>query len=250
MSDNLFQEVLKDARGVEEKLLGPTYPYYKNVKMPEDIGMSSKGTLSATAKDVDGLIAYVELLVSGGGKASSTGKPLGNKFFLKTGAKCLDKDSDQKVDRYIYVNNVPTGNIPFISNGLGVNFAEFKGLIPGTMSNLNVINPFAIMQGFLGGSTPDCQQITMETIDINNNRSEETHYVTTIDIQNMDPCIFKDKKNPVNDKKCKETFENYKETKYDDNVLGMPDDSLVQFYFATLAGLSIYLLYRIANRNK
>ena len=111
MSNNVFQEVLTDVKGVEEKLLGPTYPYYKNVKMPDDIGMSSKGSLSATAKDVEGLIAYVELLVSGGGKASSTGKPLGNKFFLKTGAKCVDKETEEQVDRYIYVNNVPTGNI-------------------------------------------------------------------------------------------------------------------------------------------
>ena len=31
MSD-LFKEVLDDAKGVEEKLLGPTYPYYKNIK--------------------------------------------------------------------------------------------------------------------------------------------------------------------------------------------------------------------------
>jgi hypothetical protein len=27
---NLFEEVLKDAKGVEEKLLGPSYAYYKN----------------------------------------------------------------------------------------------------------------------------------------------------------------------------------------------------------------------------
>ena len=31
---NLFQDVLKDAKGVEEKLLGPSYPYYKNIKLP------------------------------------------------------------------------------------------------------------------------------------------------------------------------------------------------------------------------
>ncbi len=250
MSNNVFQEVLTDVKGVEEKLLGPTYPYYKNVKMPDDIGMSSKGSLSATAKDVEGLIAYVELLVSGGGKASSTGKPLGNKFFLKTGAKCVDKETEEQVDRYIYVNNVPTGNIPFISNGLGVNFKEFKGLIPGTMSNLNVINPFAILQSFLGGANQECQQITMQTIDVNNNRSEETHYVTTIDIQNMDPCVFPDKKNPVNNKKCKETFQNYTERKYDVNMLAMPADPLTKLYFGLLAALGIYTVYRVANRHK
>ncbi len=248
---NIFQEVLTDVKGVEERMLGPTYPYYKNIKTPTEIGMSTKGSLSATAKDVDGLINYVELLVSGGGKASSTGRPLGNKFFLKTGAKCTDKETNQEVDRYIYVNNVPTGNIPFISSGMGVNFKEFKGLIPGTMSDLNVINPFAIMQSFLSGSNPECQQVTMETIDINNNRSSETNYMTTIDIQNMDPCIFPNKKNPVTNQKCRETFQNYSDERYEENEISeLPEDFLSQFYFASLAGLGIYLLYKVANKHK
>ena len=50
---NLFEEVLNDAKGVEEKLLGPSYPYYKNIKMPSDIGMSDKGTIKALGKDIE-----------------------------------------------------------------------------------------------------------------------------------------------------------------------------------------------------
>ncbi|MEI6898382.1 MAG: hypothetical protein WCL00_00775, partial [Bacteroidota bacterium] len=67
----------------KEKYMGPDYPYYKYIKTTSDIGMSDKGTLSQLGKNIDGLINYVELLVSGGGKASATGQPLGNKFFLK-----------------------------------------------------------------------------------------------------------------------------------------------------------------------
>ena len=78
---NIFQEVLNDAEGVQNELLGPTYPYYKNIKSPSQIGMSDKGTIQQMSNNVNGLINYVELLVSGGGKASATGKPLGNKFF-------------------------------------------------------------------------------------------------------------------------------------------------------------------------
>jgi hypothetical protein len=160
---NLMEEIMQDANAVQEKLLGPTYPYYKNIKTPSEIGMSTKGSLSAVANDITGLIAYVEVLVTGKSKASATGGPLGNKFFLKTGAKCMDKSNNKQVDRYIYVNNVPVGNIPFISSGLDVNFSEFKGLIPGTMGNLNVLNPFSIMSAFLAGSTPECQELTMLT---------------------------------------------------------------------------------------
>ena len=54
------------------------------------------------------------MLVTGKGRASKTGKPLGNKFFLKTGGQCnpIDKKGNT-VDRYLYINNVPDGSIPF-----------------------------------------------------------------------------------------------------------------------------------------
>ena len=93
---NIFQDVLTDAKGVEEKLLGPTYPYYKNIRTPSDIGMSDRGTLPQMSRNINGLIQYVELLVSGNSQASATGGPLGNKFFLQTGAKCaaVDKCTD------------------------------------------------------------------------------------------------------------------------------------------------------------
>ena len=253
---NLFQEVLNDAGGVEQKLLGPTYPYYKNIKTPSEIGMSDKGTLQQMGKDIDGLIQYVELLVTGNSRASTTGGPLGNKFFLKTGAKCaaIDKCSNpndastcEQTDRFIYVNNVPVGNIPFISSGLGVNFSEFKGLIPGAMGNLNVLNPFAIMRAFLSGSTPPCQQITMQTIDVNNNKSSESHYVTLSDIQSMDPCIFQNGKNPATGDKCRETF---KTGVAANSSPAMSDDPIDQVYFASLAGLGVYILYRIMDKSQ
>jgi hypothetical protein len=103
---NVFEEVLKDAQGVQERLLGPTYPYQNNIKSPSEIGMSDKGTIKQMGKNIDGLIDYVELLVTGKSKASATGGPLGNKFFLKTGGKCVDVATDNEVDRYIYINNV------------------------------------------------------------------------------------------------------------------------------------------------
>jgi len=245
---NVFEDVLNDAQGVEEKLLGPSYPYYKNIKMPNEIGMTDKGTLKALGKDIDGLIQYVELLVSGKSKASATGGPLGNKFFLKTGAKCVDNKTNEQVDRYIYVNNIPDGSIPFISNGLGVNFKDFRGLIPGAMGNLSVLNPFNILQAFLSGGTPPCQEITMETVDINNNKSSETHYVTLVDIGNMNPCSFSDKTNPKTGVKCKESFSTYNLNEGEE--FPFPNDTFDQLYFAGLGGLGIYILYKLMEKAK
>ena len=249
MANNMFKEVLTNAKAAKEKYIGPDYPYYKYIKTPSEIGMSGKGSLSQLGKDIDGLINYVELLVSGGGEASATGRPLGNKFFLKTGGKCRDIKTNQDVDRYIYIDNVPAGNIPFISSGVGVNFSEFKGLIPGTISNLNAFNPMEMFQAFLSGPKPDCQELKMETIDIYNNKSVESHFVTLIDIKNTDPCIFPDKKNPITNDKCRETFSNLKQEECY-NCYKIPKDAISQIYFASLGILSVYILYGIMVKNK
>jgi hypothetical protein len=248
---NLFQEIKNDANEVQDRLLGPTYPYYNNIKTPKQIGMSSKGDMKTLGKNIDGLIDYVEVLVTGKSKASETGQPLGNKFFLKTGGKCKDTSSDasnnEQVDRYIYINNVPNGNIPFISAGLGTNFDDARGLIPGAMSNLNVLNPFNIMQAFMTGPNPECEAITMETIDTDNNKSTETHYVAKVDIRNMDPCSFSDKKNPVSNKKCRET---YTTTNDNDNDISLPDDPLSQIYFISLSFVGLYIFYKVMQKSR
>jgi len=240
---NIFQEVLTNAKAAEEKYIGPNYPYYKYIRTPTEIGISNEGSLSTLGNNIDGLIAYVELLVSGDGKASATGKPLGNKMFVKTGAKCKNKITQQEVDRYIYINNVPQKNIPLISSDVGGNL---KGLIPGTISNLNAFNPMELFQAFLSDSKPDCQELKMETIDIYNNKSTESHFVTLIDIQNMDPCSFIDKKNPITKVQCQETFTNLNQNNEHFNV---PKDPISQLYFASVGVLGIYILYGIMVKN-
>lgn len=250
-TNNIFQEVLTDANGVQNNLLGPTYPYYSNIKSPSQLGMGTKGTIDQMTKDVDGLIDYVQVLVSGQSNASTTGQPLGNKFFLNTGAKCnactdpSNSSTCQQQDRYIYIDNVPSGDIPIISNTSGMNFSEFKGLIPGAMGNLNVLNPYSIMTAFLSGSNPQCQPLTMQTISNDNVKSSETHYVTLVDINNMDPCSFSNGINPVSGVKCSEGFTNYDKQKY-----VMPDDPLAQLYFASLGALGLFILYRLMDKAK
>jgi hypothetical protein len=201
--------------------------------------------LSALGKDINGLINYVTLLVEGDSKASATGQPLGNKFFLKTGAKCMANDTNQEVDRYIYVDNVPDGSIPFISQGLGMNFSDFRGLIPGAMSDLSVLNPFAIMQSFLSGSMPPCQKLTMQIIDVSNNVSTETNYVTLVDIQNMNPCTFQNGTNPISGKSCKEAFYTA-----ENREIKLPKDPLAQIYFLSLSLVAVYVLYKIIEKGK
>jgi hypothetical protein len=194
----------------ENSLTGPDYQYFKQIKTPSELGMTSKGASLTT--DFVGLVEYVKLLVSGDSKASVTGKPLGNKFFLKTMGQCTAVDTKELVPRYLYFNNVPEGNIPFISGALGVNFKEFRGIVPGAISDLNAFNPASIYRSLTSGVNPDCQNITLEVIDNNNNKGTETHYVALEDIQGMDPCGMPNGTNPVTGQRCRETFQNWVES--------------------------------------
>jgi hypothetical protein len=230
--------------------LGSDYPYYKYIKSPAAMGMSSKGDMDTLGKDVYGIQQYIDLLFSGNSKASATGKPLGNKFFINTGSTCMSTDTSKEVDRYIYINNVPSGNIPFLSSVAGN--TDAKGLFPGVLTNLNVFNPYELMNAFNTNITPSCIPVKLETIDNNNAKSSETHYIATMDIENMDPCIFSNKINPVTKAKCTESFVPGmpKSIASDAESIMLPDDPVVQLYYAGLSALGIYILYRVMNKSK
>ena len=249
---NFFKEVAKDAKKVEEALLGPDYKYWENIKTPKEIGMSDDGNLGALATDIGGLINYVELLVTGKTKASATGGPLGNKFFLKTGATCKDIKTGEDTTRYIYVNNIPIGNIPFISDGMGVDFTEFEGLIPGAMSKVGDINPMAIFGAFMSGPDPDCREIELDTVDVNNKKSSESHHITDDDLQKMDPCLFQERRNPITNKKCRETFSTIRRNPppNDNSEYKLPKDGISKLFFIFMACLVLYMIYEAANRKK
>jgi len=232
------------------------YPYQNNIRRPDQLSMSDRGTMPQLGRNIDALEEYVKILVSGNSRASSTGGPLGNKYFLKTGSQCKAVDTCKKdnsgsssceeADRYIYINNVPTGNIPFISSGMNVNFTEFRGLIPGSIEALNVLDPSSVFRAFSDGGTPSCQVLQMQTIDNNNNSSSESHYVTLSDIKSMNPCWFGNNTNPITNEKCKTGFT----TLTDSEEIPMSNDPIDQLYFVGLACVGIYMFYRIMEKAK
>ena len=240
-------------------LIGPSYDYWKSIKQPSEMGMSPGFSLDALAANVDGLLSYVEVLISGTGNASVTGNPLGNKFFLKTTGKCSettaaqwkkerDEDdaweqaytevgnkegakqitgdeatklrnalNDQKkkrdeerakekkiVDRWIYVNNIPDGSIPFIASGAdGRTFNDLRGLIPGALGNLGALSPVQLFNGFTAGTYPDCAEVTLQTVDNENVRRSERRHVALVEMVEMNPCQFPNKVNPASGKSCR-----------------------------------------------
>lgn len=237
---NIFTQSADDPDATQEELLGPSYKYYDQIKSPSQLKMSSHGSFSTLEKNMEGIFAYVDLLVSGASKASKNGKPLGNKFFLKTGATCNDVKTNKDVDRYVYIDNVPNGSIPFISTGMGDDtLSDFKGLIPGALGNIDAFNPFTILQGFVTGTDASCEEITMEVIDSNDTSSTESQHVLLTDIKSISPCSFSDNKNPVTKSTCTESFTS-------NNIYNTKDkDSALQLYHLSIGLLGLYILYKL-----
>lgn len=205
-ASNFFQEIADAPGDMERKLLGPPYNYFKEIKTPDELGMSGKGTLSQLATNVGGLMDYVELLVTGRGSASTTGRPLGNRLFMKTGGTCTDTKTKRQADRYMYIDNVPDGSVPFISGAMGVQFTTFEGLIPGILSDIDQMNPMAIMRGFMEGSEPDCIDVALPVVGQNGVQTTERHHVPVAELKGISPCVFPGRVNPATKAPCREAF--------------------------------------------
>lgn len=219
-----------------------TYPYSKNIRSPKSLHMGKDGSLPQLGRNLDGLVDYVEVLITGKG-ASATGRPLGNKYFMKTGAKCKDEKTKKDVPRYLYINNVPEGGIPMMPSVMGIEMKSFRGLIPGAITNMEALNPMAIMSAFTTGSTPPCQAITMETIDVNNRTGKETQFVANADIKDLNPCSWGSRgTNPITGDRCSEGFTD--DIKLPSNIhADMPNSIMAQIYFICLGLLIIYMIY-------
>ena len=219
-----------------------TYPYSKNIRQPKSLYMGTSGSLPQLGRNLDGLVDYVEVLITGKG-ASVTGRPLGNKYFMKTGAKCKDEKTKKEVPRYLYINNVPEGGIPMMPSVMGIEMKSFRGLIPGAISNMEALNPMAIMSAFTTGSTPPCKAITMETIDINNRTSRETQFVANADIKDLNPCSWGSRgTNPITGDRCSEGFTDDIRLQSNSQA-AMPNNIMAQIYFVCLGLLIIYMIY-------
>jgi hypothetical protein len=255
-----------DIAKTEEKILGPSYNYVEHIKTPSEMGMSSEGSFDALADNVSGLLGYMDALVSGSGKLGVGTKtknpngtftdyphPLGNKFFLDTAVKCKDQYGEEHT-RSIYVNNVPDGSIPLISNmDNSISFKSFRGLLPGVLSNLAQIHPMQILSAFVSGSSPICQLVTMEVVDSSNKSSIDARYITNEDISVM-PADWFPSSNPLSsydlDIQAKEPFCNTNKDTKNKDFSKMPDDIGIKIYYSMLGLLGIYILLRLMLKKK
>jgi hypothetical protein len=246
---DFFKDVAGGVEKAQTGFLGPTYNYAKQIKSPSELGMSGDGNMSALARDVAGLINYTEVLTTGKSRAQRTSGPLGNRFYLKTGGQCKSADG-QLHNRWIYVNNIPTGSIPGITTLTGSALGDFRGLVPGTIENLGHLNPLALFGGFMQGTNPKCRPLKLP-----GSGGTGTKYVADADIANLSPCLFGGK-NPVSKKSlsgCASGFQNINDimsglkNTFEGETL--QDNQLAKVYNVGFSALLIYLMYHLVMKS-
>jgi len=163
---------------------------------------------------------------------------LGNKYFINSGVDCETPEGDT-VSRHIYVDNRPTGNIPFINQLVGDGGLP-KGLIPGLLSNVERLNPVKLLNALVPevGDAAKCKERTVTEIrqrDNGSTYSEEVKvYMTDKDYQEVEP--FSSIHDDIIDEK---DVTNYSK---------MPDDKLVQLYLSTLTIAGMYIVLKLINK--
>ena len=247
-----------------------SYNYSKFIKTPKQMNIKVGDSLSNVSNGVAGIFSYVKLLVEGRSNASTTGKPLGNKYFLETSESCINENTKKKETRSLYFDNVPTGNLGILQD-TGEEFSEFRGLVPGAIEDVMAIGKIDFFSVFTETGIPKCLPVKLKTIDINNRESSDTQFVTISDIKQISPCNFSNttRTNTVTgavctrqgftmqsdttneDKNNAELYKNYYNLDDDSDADGnnmklmMPDDIFLKVLFYSLGGLSVYVALKL-----
>lgn len=258
-------------------LVDNNYMYYKFIKTPTEMGMSPGSNLSNISDGVAGIVSYIKLLVEGNSPASTTGQPLGNKYFYPTSQKCTDPDGASQT-LSLYVDNVPSGSLGIIPAGVGGNFSTFKGLIPGMLEDALSLSQINFFSAFTSMDPPKCQNVTLETIGVDNKPGQDSAYVSIDDIKNISPCNFvaNNNTNTITNATCSESFIVNDETRsrtrrgrryrnrelkkrYENNGDGgnngnyrnkgqnimMPDDIFLKIFILSFGALWIYVALKL-----
>lgn len=251
MSSSFFSKVASDPSSLSSEFSGPDYKYSKFINSPAKMGMSTSG--SSLDANVAGIINYIQLLIEGTGPASATGKPLGDKYFIITGGQCKSSDGS-KVQRSIYIDNVP-GDGPSFLGDLGMNMTSFSGLLPGIVDDLSAFNPVGLFSAFMDGATPDCSQVTLKTINENDDPGVGTGFIVNSEISDINPCNFTSGTNTITGEKCTESFISAnaairRDKKPPIQSYVLKNNKFASMYTTSVGFLLVYLIYCLIKPNQ
>tara|TARA_B100001057_G_C22793936_1_gene928792 strand:- start:666 stop:1412 length:747 start_codon:yes stop_codon:yes gene_type:complete len=240
-----------------EDLLGYSPEYAGDINPPSSLGASSDP--NALAKNISTIMAYIDLLVEGGGRGSKDGEPLGTRSFVKTLGKCKvvdskDSENGNLMPRESFIDNVPNGEILFLKNSGVSGNKNMRGSIPAIVGQLEKLAevPIDLLEAITEDVHPPCQKVTLYTKDSKNNVKKESGYIPINEIKRINPCAFVEGKNKVTGETCIESFisanDNLVKKSTDKKII--INDPINKYFLAAFSGLLLYLTYKIYTKNK
>ena len=183
---------------------------------------------------------------------------LGNAYFLNTHTECeMDGNSNQVPSRHIYINNRPSGEIPFISDynepEKMIDVKTPRGLIPGMISNIQRTNPSGLLNAIIPGSDLNkCSSVTLKVFNQDKSgkvkQGTETKYMSKGDICNLNDDAFSNPNDNIKERiECFTTFDEEEEVE-ENNYSNMPDDQVIQLYLSSITLLGLYLVLKFINK--
>ena len=160
-------------------MMGPSYSYSDSIPGPSSLGVGSNGTFGQISTNLGAVTTYVKGMITGD-------PPLGNQFFINTGAVCTAPDGSTQ-PRHNYINNIPGGGSPpgglqdlsFLSN-------DMRGLIPGIMEDVEGLDPYYLFSAMVADGSPPCECYTCDVTS-----GGASYFLTTSLSADYDPALCK-----------------------------------------------------------
>ena len=214
-----------------------TYDYQTFIKTPVQNNVSDNKTWKQFDYNLDVAGNYLEFIMSDQNNVTTTGSSLGMNYLLDTNTQCTATDlNNVSVERYTYIkSNNQSGMLDSIIQDIETAF---------NANNLTLAFTPSI----------DCQGVTLQTIDENNQSGFGTAWVATSEISTINPCQFQNGTNPVTGQTC-ESFVNYSDAKYDnhliyDNKKKKDKDAIESVYLTGIMVFGLYLIYCFMKKTK
>jgi hypothetical protein len=183
---------------------------------PTKLNVSDQGKIKYLVGDIKALLSYVDVLISDGPwtALNNSEKPIGSSKFIPTKTKCSNADTTvgESIDRYMYVNSVPTGSNKSLMAGLSYDIDtlenEAAGLIDVfTEKTDNKCKKIKAMCVESDGSLPGDKDIIKDS----DGNGYLERAINVDEIKDIDPCMFypenNKRVNPISGETCKEGFE-------------------------------------------
>jgi len=215
----------------------PTYQYQSLIKTPTQMNVSNYKSWDQFNYNLDVAGEYVDFIMSDQNNVTTTGNALGMNYLLDTNTQCTATDlNGTSVERYTYIqSNIPSGMLDSIISDIENGF---------NANNLELAFTPSI----------DCQGVTLQTIDQNDQNGFGTAWVATSEISGINPCQFQNGTNPITGQTC-ESFVNYSDSKYDNNLIHTTKnkkekDAIESVYLTGIMVVGLYLIYCFMKKTK